>query len=95
MTDIVPHRHDRRSLMVDREMSSTTMPVVQACSVRVTGAIRRVLTRRAHGQKTPHRDKVRAQIVLLAARRWSNAAIRWLTREAIKPWHYRSWLFPP
>jgi transposase len=43
--------------------------------VRVTGAIRRVLTRRARGRKSPYRDKVRAQIVLLAARRWSNAAI--------------------
>jgi transposase len=148
----------------------------------MTGAIRRVLTRRSRGQKTPYRDKVRAQIVLLAARRWSNAAIaaavgvsvdtvrtwrgrfaeqglagladrarsgrparftaaqvvqvkalacqlparagaplsrwscpelarevvaqgiaeamsastvwRWLAREAIKPWQYRSWLFP-
>jgi transposase len=150
--------------------------------VTVTGAIRRVLTRRAHGRKTPYRDKIRAWIVLLATRRWSNTAIaaevgvgvdtvrtwrgrfaaqglagladrarsgrparftpvqvaqvkalacqlparvgaplsrwscpelareavaqgiaaamsastvwRWLTREAIKPWQYRSWLFP-
>lgn len=51
------------------------MPVVQPCPVRVTGAIRLVLTRRAHGQKTLYRDKVRARIVLLAADRWSNAAI--------------------
>ena len=51
------------------------MPVVQACPVTVTGAVRRVLTRRARGRKTPYRDKVRARIVLLAARRWSNAAI--------------------
>ncbi len=51
------------------------MSVVAACSVRVTGAIRRVLTRRAQGQKTPYRDKVRARIVLLAARRWPSAAI--------------------
>jgi transposase len=158
------------------------MPVAQACPVTVTGAIRREVTRRARGQKTPYRDKIRAQIVLLAARRWSNAAIaaevgvgvdtvrtwrgrfaveglaglvdrarsgrparftpvqvaqvkalacqlparagaplsrwscpelareamtqgiaeamsastvwRWLAREAIKPWQYRSWLFP-
>jgi transposase len=158
------------------------MPVAQACPVTVTGAIRRVLIRRSRGHKTPYRDKVRAQIVLLAARRWSNAAIaaevgvsvdtvrtwrgrfasqglagladrarsgrparfspvqvaqvkalacqvparagvalsrwscpdlareavahgvaeamsastvwRWLAREAIKPWQYRSWLFP-
>jgi transposase len=51
------------------------MSVVQPRPVRVTGAIRRVLTRRARGQKTPYRDKVRAQIVLLAADRCSNAAI--------------------
>jgi transposase len=158
------------------------MSVIQACPVTVTGAIRRVLTRRSRGQKTPHRDKVRAQIVLLAALRWPNTAIavevgvsvdtvrtwrgrfasqglaglvdrarsgrptrfspvqvaqvkslacqlpagegvplsrwscpelarevvargvaeamsastvwRWLAREAIKPWQYRSWLFP-
>jgi transposase len=158
------------------------MPVAQACPVMVSGAMRRVLTRRSHGQKTPYRDKIRAQIVLLAARRWSNTAIavrvgvsvdtvrtwrgrfaaqglagladrarsgrparftpvqvaqvkalacqvpacagaplsrwscpelareavtqgvaeamsastvwRWLAREAIKPWQYRSWLFP-
>ncbi|MCP2242391.1 IS630 family transposase [Lentzea aerocolonigenes] len=158
------------------------MPVAQACPVTVTGAIRRVLTRRARGQKTPYRDKIRARIVLLAARGCSNAVIaaevgvtvdtvrtwrgrfaaqglagltdrarsgrpprftpvqvaqvkalacqlparagaplsrwscpelarevvtggiaeamsastvwRWLTREAIKPWQYRSWLFP-
>ena len=163
-------------------MSSAAAARVRARPVTVTGAIRRVLTRRARGQKTPHRDKVRAQIVLLAAQRWSNAAIavevgvsvdtvrtwrgrfaaeglagladrarsgrpsrfspvqvaqvkalacqlparvgvalsrwscpelarevvgqgiaeaisastvwRWLAREAIKPWQYRSWLFP-
>jgi transposase len=61
--------------MVDHEMSSMAMPAVRACPVTVTGAIRRVLTRRARGQKTPHRDKIRAQIVLPAAQRWSNATI--------------------
>jgi hypothetical protein len=34
------------------------MPVLHACPVSVTGAIRRVLTRRAQGQKTPYRDKL-------------------------------------
>jgi len=158
------------------------MPINQACPVTVTGSMRRMLTRRARGHKTPYRDRVRAQIVLLAARRWPNTAIaaevgvsvdtvrtwrgrfaaqglagladrarsgrparfspvqvaqvkalacqlparagvplsrwscpelarevvsqgvaeaisastvwRWLAREAIKPWQYRSWLFP-
>jgi transposase len=41
----------------------------------VTGAVRRVLTRRSRGQKTPFRDKIRARIVLLAAHRWPNTAI--------------------
>jgi transposase len=163
-------------------MSSPAASAAQACPVTVTGALRRVLTRRARGRKTPYRDKIRAQIVLLAAGRRSNAAIavqvgvsvdtvrtwrgrfaaqglagladrarsgrparfrpvqvaqvkalacqlpsragaplarwscpelareavaqgvaeaisastvwRWLAREAIKPWQYRSWLFP-
>jgi transposase len=62
------------ALIVDHETSAVAMPIM-ACPVRVTGAIRRLLTRRARGQKTPYRDKVRARIVLLAADRWSNAAI--------------------
>jgi transposase len=161
---------------------AVAMPAVAACPVTVTGAVRRLLVRRSRGQKTPYRDKIRAQIVLLAARRWPNTRIavelrvtvdtvrtwrgrfaaeglaglmdrprsgrpsrfspvqvaqvkslacqlparvgaplsrwscpelareavsqgiteaisaatvrRWLAREAIKPWQYRSWLFP-
>jgi transposase len=68
------------------------MPMVQACSVTVTGAIRRVLIRRSRGQKTPYRDKVRAQIVLLAARRWSNAAIAaevGVTVDTVRTWRGR------
>lgn len=48
---------------------------VVACPVRVTGSLRRVLIRRARGQTTPYRDKVRAQIVLRAAERQPNARI--------------------
>jgi transposase len=168
-----------RLIMIMRSSSITS---VHACPVTVTGTVRRVLLRRARGQKTPYRDKVRARIVLLAAQRWPNTAIareirvsvdtvrtwrgrfavsglaglrdrarsgrparfspvqvaqakslacqlprdagaplarwsypelarelilrdvvetisaatvrRWLAREAIKPWQYRSWLFP-
>ncbi len=68
------------------------MPVVQACPVTVTSAIRRVLTRRSRGQKTPYRDKVRAQIVLLAARRWSNTAIAaavGVTVDTVRTWRGR------
>jgi hypothetical protein len=48
---------------------------VMACAVRVTGSIRRLLIRRCRGQKIPYRDRVRARIVLLAAREWTNARI--------------------
>lgn len=46
-----------------------------ACAVRVTGSVRRLLIRRSRGQKTPYRDKIRARIVLLAAREWPNIRI--------------------
>lgn len=46
-----------------------------ACAVRVTGSIRRLLIRRSRGQKTPYRDRIRARIVLLAAREWTNTRI--------------------
>jgi transposase len=55
-------------------MSSASTPT-RATPVTLTSAIRRVLARRARGQKTPYRDKVRARIVVLAAQRFSNAAI--------------------
>jgi transposase len=79
-------------LVVDHDMSSTTMSVVAACPVRVTGAIRRVLARRARGHTTPYRDKVRARIVLLAADRWSNAAIAGqvgVTVDTVRTWRGR------
>jgi transposase len=68
------------------------MSVVRACPVVMSGAVRRVLTRRARGQKTPHRDKIRAQIVLLAAGRWSNAAIAvevGVTVDTVRTWRGR------
>jgi transposase len=58
----------------------------------LTGSIRRVLKRRARGQKTPHRDKVRAQIVLLAAARYTNAAIAAelrTTADTVRAWRGR------
>jgi transposase len=48
---------------------------VLACAVRVTSSTRRLLIRRSRGLKTPYRDKIRARIVLLAAREWPNARI--------------------
>ena len=51
------------------------MSAVAACPVHVTGSLRRVLIRRARGQITPYRDKIRAQIVLRAAQRQTNSHI--------------------
>jgi len=79
-------------LMVDHEVRSTTTPVIQACPVRVTGALRRILTRRARGQKTPYRDKIRAQIVLWAGDRQTNtriAAELGITVDTVRTWRGR------
>jgi transposase len=68
------------------------MAAVAACPVRVTSALGRILTRRARGQKTPYRDKVRAQIVLLAAQRWTNtriAAQLRVTVDTVRTWRGR------
>ncbi len=51
------------------------MPAFRAVPVRLTASERKTLTKRARGAKTAHRDRQRAQIVLLAARRWPTAAI--------------------
>ncbi|WP_414638899.1 helix-turn-helix domain-containing protein [Actinophytocola sp.] len=60
-----------------------------ACAVRVTGSVRRLLIRRARGQKTPYRDKIRARIVLLAAREWPNTRIA--TEVAVAVDTVRTW----
>jgi transposase len=68
------------------------MPLAQACPVTVTGSLRRVLIRRSRGQKTPYRDKIRAQIVLLAAQQWSNTAIAaevGVTVDTVRTWRGR------
>jgi transposase len=71
---------------------SAAMSAVMACAVRVTGALRRVLIRRACGQKTPYRDKIRAQIVLRAADRQTNtriAAELRITVDTVRTWRGR------
>src|SRR3954451_2547072 len=68
------------------------MSAVVACLGTVTGAVRRLLIRRSRGQKTPYRDKVRAQIVLLAARRWPNTRIAaevGVTVDTVRTWRGR------
>jgi transposase len=51
------------------------MPRMPATPVTITPAQRRVPKRRAYGHKTPHRDKIRAEIVLLAGRGCPNNRI--------------------
>lgn len=68
------------------------MPVLHACPIRLTTAQRRVLKRRANGHKSPHRDRVRAQIVLDAAAGRGNAAIarrRRVCQDTVRKWRCR------
>lgn len=68
------------------------MSGTHATPVAITGAQRRVLTRRARGHKTPYRDKVRARIVLLAARGYPNnrvAARVGVHLDTVRTWRDR------
>lgn len=68
------------------------MVAVAACPVRVTGAIRRILIRRARGHTTPYRDKIRARIVLRAAERQTNSQIAvevGVTVDTVRTWRGR------
>ena len=51
------------------------MPVASAVPLRLSAAERHTLKKRARGAKTPHRDRERARIVLLAAAGKPNAGI--------------------
>jgi transposase len=51
------------------------MPLPRAVPVTLAAAERKTLKKRARGAKTPHRDRLRAQIVLAAARGQDNARI--------------------
>ncbi|GGU85348.1 hypothetical protein GCM10010275_20840 [Streptomyces litmocidini] len=76
-----------------------------ACPISLTSSQRRRPKKAASGHKTEHRPRVRAQVVLHAARGRSNARIaagtglhldtvrRRLTRDALKSWQHRSWIF--
>jgi type IV pilus biogenesis protein CpaD/CtpE len=52
------------------------MPALHARPVRLTASQRHQLKKIARGHKSPHRDKLRAQIVLDAAAGHTNAAMR-------------------
>jgi transposase len=51
------------------------MPLLRAVPVTLTAAERKILKKRARGARTAHRDRLRAQIVLAAARGRDNARI--------------------
>ncbi|MGH3305251.1 MAG: hypothetical protein ACRDOK_27025, partial [Streptosporangiaceae bacterium] len=51
------------------------MPALAAVPVRLRASERAILKKRGDGHKTPHRDRLRARIVLFAARGLANAVI--------------------
>jgi transposase len=68
------------------------MAVPRACPVRLTAAQRHRLKKIAQGHKSPHRDRLRAQIVLDAAAGHANAAIARRCRvipDTVRKWRGR------
>ena len=68
------------------------MPLPHAVPVTLTAAERTTLKERARGAKTAHRDRLRAQIVLAAARGWENARIAAdlrITVDTVRKWRGR------
>jgi len=68
------------------------MPLPRAVLVTLTAADRTTLKKRAGGAKTAHRDRLRAQIVLAAARGRDNARIAAdlrITADTVRKWRGR------
>jgi len=68
------------------------MPLPRAVLVTLTAADRTTLKKRAGGAKTAHRDRLRAQIVLAAARGRDNARIAadlQITADTVRKWRGR------
>ena len=68
------------------------MPMPRAVPVTLTAAERTTLTKRARGAKTAHRDRLRARIVLAAARGQDNARIAAhlrITVDTVRKWRGR------
>src|ERR1017187_6367677 len=68
------------------------MPTLRAAPVQLTASERKTLKERARGHKTAHRDRQRAQIVLLAARAWPTAVIArrlGITEDTARKWRGR------
>ena len=62
------------------------MPLPRAVPVTLTAAERTTLKKRARGAKTAHRDRLRAQIVLAAARGRDAAVILDLYQGFLPCW---------
>ena len=68
------------------------MPLPRAVPVTLTATERTTLKDRARGAKTAHRDRLRAQIVLAAARGQDNARIAAdlrITPDTVRKWRGR------
>jgi FixJ family two-component response regulator len=68
------------------------VPLPRAVPVMLTAAERTTLNKRARGAKTAHRDRLRAQIVLAAARGRDNACIAadlQITVDTVRKWRGR------
>src|SRR5712675_3040318 len=68
------------------------MPLPRAVPVTLTAAQRTMLNERVRGAKTAHRDRLRAQIVLAAARGRDNARIAAdlrITVDTVRKWRGR------
>jgi transposase len=68
------------------------MPLPRAVPVTLTAAQRTTLTKRARGARTAYRDRLRAQIVLAAARGRDNARIAadlQITADTVRKWRGR------
>ena len=68
------------------------MPLPAAVPVTLTAAERKTLKKRIRGAKTPYRDRVRAQIVLAAARGRANAPIAaelGVSTDMVRKWRGR------
>jgi transposase len=68
------------------------MPLPRAVPVTLAAAERATLDKRARGAKTPHRDRLRARIVLAAARGRDNARIAadlGITVDTVRKWRGR------
>jgi transposase len=79
------HRY-RRSWM------DGSMPALCACPVRLTASQRHRLTKTARSHTSPHRERIRAQIVLDAAGDYANAAIarrRRVSVDMVRKWRGR------